>query len=58
MGAVLALAAGRAMTALLYAVEPGDPRTLITVSALLATIGAAACYVPARRAARGLRRVR
>lgn len=46
-----ALAAGRLLASLLFAVTPADPATLVGV--VLALAGAAACatYVPARRAA-------
>ncbi len=52
LGLVASLGLGRGLASLLYGVEPGDPATLATVSALLAAVGLAACYLPARRAAR------
>jgi putative ABC transport system permease protein len=51
-GLLLALALSRAVAALLYQVGAADPGTYIIVSAGLALITLAACYVPARRAAR------
>ena len=51
-GIVGALAASRFMQTLLFEVRPGDPMTIATVSLLLAVVGLAACYVPARRATR------
>ena len=53
---VLMLAGASALTrvlgSLLYDVTATDPLTFIAVGALLATVGLAACYLPARRAAR------
>jgi ABC-type lipoprotein release transport system permease subunit len=40
------------MGALLYGVKPGDPATLVGVTALLLAIALAAAWIPARRAAR------
>jgi putative ABC transport system permease protein len=40
------------MTALLFNVSAADPVTFATVAALLAIVSLAACYLPARRAAR------
>ncbi|HET7426747.1 MAG TPA: ABC transporter permease [Gemmatimonadales bacterium] len=48
-GAVLAT---RLLSGLLYGVSPGDPATFTGVTIALATVALAACYVPARRAAR------
>jgi predicted permease len=52
IGVALAWAATRAMRNLLYGVAAADPQTFVAVVALLATIALAACYLPARRAAR------
>jgi putative ABC transport system permease protein len=52
IGVVGAVAATRALRALLYDVRPGDPLTVVTVSSLLLAIATAATYLPARHAAR------
>ena len=46
-----ALAAGRLISGLLFAVTPADPATLATVVCALAGAAACATYLPARRAA-------
>ena len=51
-GVILALGLTSFMTTLLYEVEPGDPATLAYVALLLGAVALAACYLPARRAAR------
>jgi len=52
LGAGASLILARSITALLYEVNPADPSTLGTVSALLISISAIASYIPARRATR------
>jgi predicted permease len=52
LGLVLALAAGRAASSLLFGVSPYDPLTLGGVTALLAAVALAASLVPGWRAAR------
>jgi ABC-type antimicrobial peptide transport system permease subunit len=47
-----ALTLARLMEGLLFGVAPNDPITLAGVSAMMAAIGVAACWVPAARAAR------
>jgi putative ABC transport system permease protein len=42
--------AGRFLGTLLFETAPGDPVTMGAVSILLAIVGLAACYIPARRA--------
>jgi putative ABC transport system permease protein len=55
-GLVVGLAAGlglaRLMAAILYGVPPSDPPSFATAFLLLLSISLAACYLPARRAAR------
>jgi len=50
IGLAGALAASRALSALLYGVTPTDPVTLIAVPVVLTGVAIAACLVPARRA--------
>ena len=52
IGIAGALALGRVMASLLNDVRPSDPSVLAATVALLATVALAACYLPARRAAR------
>jgi putative ABC transport system permease protein len=47
-----ALAAGRILAGLLYEVSPRDPQLLAAAALLLAAIGLAASFLPARRAMR------
>jgi predicted permease len=51
-GTLAALAAGRAIAALLYATPPADPLTLLVVALLLAAVSLASVLLPARRATR------
>jgi putative ABC transport system permease protein len=55
-GVVIGLAGAvvltRAMQGLLFEVTPTDPATFVAVALLLLGVAAAACYVPARRAAK------
>ena len=51
-GIALALAAGQALGSLLFQVSARDPLTIGAVSAVLLAVAAAACLVPAARAAR------
>ena len=46
------LVAARSLSAILYGVPPADPVSLAAAAIVLAITGMAACYVPARRAAR------
>ena len=52
LGLVGALAAGRLLSGLLHEVHPSDPATIVLTAFSLAAVAMAACYVPARRAAR------
>jgi len=52
IGLIAGLAAGRSLGALLYATSSSDPLTLTAASATLIVTVLAACYIPARRAAR------
>jgi predicted permease len=52
IGVVAALGLSRVVASLLHGVGPMDPLTFITVSATLAGVAIAACYVPALRATR------
>jgi len=52
VGLVGAMATTRLISTLLFGVSPTDAATLILVALLLAVAALAACYVPARRAAR------
>jgi predicted permease len=51
-GILLAVVLGRSVESMLYGVAPTDPVTLAGVCALLLGIALAACWLPARRAAR------
>jgi putative ABC transport system permease protein len=51
-GLVVALLATRVMTSMLFGVAATDPFTLLAVSLVLPGVGALACWLPARRAAR------
>jgi len=52
LGAILALAAGKLFSPILYGVSPRDPATYALALLLMTAIGAVACFVPARRALR------
>ena len=52
LGAAGAFAAGRVMASMLHEVKPGDPVVFAATAGLLAAVALAACYLPARRAAR------
>ena len=49
-GLALAFVAARGIESLLVGVSPSDPVTLVSVAMLLAVVGLAASYIPARRA--------
>ncbi|HJZ73862.1 MAG TPA: ABC transporter permease [Vicinamibacterales bacterium] len=52
MGVVVAIAMARLASAVLFAVKPTDPLALAAAVATLMIVALAACYLPARRAAR------
>jgi predicted permease len=52
IGLAGALGLTRFLSGLLYGVEPGDPLTLVAVSALLIAVAILASYIPARQAAK------
>ncbi len=52
IGLLGALGLTRLLSGLLFGVSPRDPWTLLLVSIILAAVAAAACYIPAQRAAR------
>jgi predicted permease len=52
LGLIGAWSAARLIASTLYQVSPFDPTTLIAVCAILAVVGVAACWAPARRAVR------
>jgi putative ABC transport system permease protein len=51
-GLVAALVAGRLLSGLLHEVHPTDPAIMFMTAVSLAAVALAACYLPARRAAR------
>ena len=52
IGTMLALAAARAATSLLFGLKPHDPLTILLATCGLAAVAAAASFLPARRASR------
>jgi predicted permease len=52
LGTAASVVLARTLRASLYGVGPTDPATLAGVAAILAAVSAAACWLPARRAAR------
>ena len=52
IGMLVAVVASRVVRSLLYGVAPNDAATFGLVAAVLACVALAACYIPARRAAR------
>jgi putative ABC transport system permease protein len=52
VGIAAAVGATRLLSSLLFGVKPGDPITLLAVSAILLVCALVACYLPARRAMR------
>jgi ABC-type antimicrobial peptide transport system permease subunit len=52
LGIPAAIGGTRVLTALVFGIAPSDPVSLALAAALIALIGAAAAYLPARRASR------
>lgn len=52
IGLVAAVAASRALSTIVYGVPTRDPETFLAVASALAIVALAACFFPARRAAR------
>ena len=52
IGVALGLGAARAARTLLFGLQPTDPLTIASATAVLATIGFIASYLPARRASK------
>jgi putative ABC transport system permease protein len=52
IGLLIAIVAGRALTRLLFEIQPLDAPTLAAAAVLLLAVSAIACYLPARRAQR------
>ena len=52
LGLAMALGAGRLLERMLYGVKPSDPVTFAIVFAIMLAVGAAATFMPARRATR------
>jgi ABC-type antimicrobial peptide transport system permease subunit len=50
IGILLSLGASRAVRSLLFGLQPTDPVTIVGGTVLLAAIGFAAAYLPARHA--------
>jgi ABC-type antimicrobial peptide transport system permease subunit len=50
IGAAASLGLTHTIAALLFGVKPLDPLTFAVVALVIASVAAAACYVPARRA--------
>ena len=52
LGLIAAAFASQILRTLLFGVTPADPLTFVLLPALLIAVAAAACFVPAMRAAR------
>jgi ABC-type antimicrobial peptide transport system permease subunit len=52
LGVIGSLLATRLIQGLLFGVTPNDPITLVAVATAMVLIGVAACWLPARRAAK------
>jgi putative ABC transport system permease protein len=52
LGLLGAVATSRAMSSIVYGVSLGDPAIFLAVASMLSTVALAACFIPARRAAK------
>jgi putative ABC transport system permease protein len=52
VGLLASLGVSRLMASMLFGVSSYDPLTFVAVAVILAAVALAACYIPARRAAR------
>ena len=52
VGLLASLGVSRLMASMLFGVNSYDPLTFVAVAVILAAVALAACYIPARRAAR------
>ncbi len=52
LGALMALAAGKVLSAVLYGVSPRDPETLLAAFLIVTAVALLACWHPALRAIR------
>ena len=52
IGALLALAAGRGMRAMLHGVSPNDPRTFAVSMSVIGAVALLAAWIPAHRTTR------
>ena len=51
IGLLASMWTGTALSSLLFGIKPFDPASFLSAAALLISVGLAACYLPARRAA-------
>ena len=52
VGAVVAYAGAALLKAVLFGIEPGDPRVFAAATAVLLIVGGVAAWIPARRTGR------
>ena len=51
VGVAATIAGATALRSTLFGIQPADPLSVVVVAVVLVTVGTAACYLPARRAA-------